>query len=484
MSLPRGALRCFRYALIALSMPCATAAAARPAPGNGYDTTAILESHDSRGGRFRVWYVRGTVDGVDETDTAPANGIPDIVELVAHTADDVHAVFTNALGFRSPLEDTEFSPPQDVGGDSRFDIYLRNFGAGDGKYSIDACQDVQLETHCTGHFEMERDFRASSYATPSEAVRVLVSHEYFHAIQAAYRVGTDPKWSEGTATWAEEIYDPQQQDFERLLESFFRATHRPFDRASGAAFDGYAYGAAAFPWFLGERFGHDFIRLIWEDLASHDEGFLDLINRRLQNEAATNLYDEWVRFSRYNLFTSVRADPEISYSNAYSWPSVIFEEHSTVSSLPHLLSAAVEGMSARYVPIIVDAPQEVVLRAEVDGPPVHLSLNVWTEAGPVEFSGSSGEDVRVSLVPGVAYLVLTSAVQGAPVRRVDMHFATPPPPPMGPDTEARGCGVGGRPGTQSGAVFLVLLALGIRSRRRDNNANDNYLHFEPNRTPC
>lgn len=456
------------------------ARAARPAPGNGYESTAVLQSYDSPSGGFRIWYVLGTDDGVDDTDAKPANGIPDLVELVARTADDVHSFFVGDMGFRAPVVDTEFSLADDVGGDGRFDIYLRRFGAGDGSYSPDVCQDVQGETHCSGHFEMEREFDGAGYAGPEEAVRVLVSHEYFHAIQAAYRIGTDPKWSEGTATWAEELYDPEQDDFERLLNSFFRATHRPFDRSSGGSFDGYAYGAAAFPWFLGERFGHEIVRRIWEDLAKNDDDFLTAIDQRLQSDFETSLVTEWLRFSRYNLFTAERADPEIAYQSANDWPSVVFEEHHTLQAPPLSITTIIEGLSARYVPLVAETAQEIVMLANIDGAPAHMSLNVWTDDGVLEVAGWSGDEgIRALLPSGVAYLVLTSASRGAPMRRVDLQLIAVPD--EGTNTgkdQPSGCNASDHRSPFC-SLLLVLLALATMRRRRGINANANYLHNDP-----
>ncbi len=153
-------------------------------------------------GRIRVHYVTTTPDAVLAADV-DASGVPDFVEEVALRGDEV---LTNlaALGFRAPLPDGV------LGGDDRLDFHLQNLAGADGSFDADSCTGTPF--HCAGSITIENDFVGYSYPSVSIAIRVLTSHEIFHAVQAAYDADQPAAWSEGSAVWAEELLYPEQDD--------------------------------------------------------------------------------------------------------------------------------------------------------------------------------------------------------------------------------------------------------------------------------
>ncbi|GAB4569132.1 MAG: hypothetical protein Tsb0020_23130 [Haliangiales bacterium] len=501
-------------AATALSLASATAHAqvARPGPGNGYDADIELLSFDSSAGNFRIWYVLGSDDAVPATDTAPADGVPDYVANAALIAEQSRAIFVEQYGFRAPLVDAELLPAEQVGGDARLDIYLIDFGAADGAFVRDQCVTEGAETEgaeierCAGHLLVENDFDGSDYGSLELGLQVVVSHEYFHAVQSAYDSRQDLKWTEGSAVWAEELAYPAQDDYERLIAGFLNKPFRAFERPTGPSFgDPYPYGTALWATFLSESFGVDIIRDIWEAC----EGgvyFTDAAAAILARDYDTTLSDAWLAFTRWNLFTGTRADPDRAYRDSASWASVALEPALVGDRFDERY--AIDGLSARYVPVELptradDAAHLLSISAEsLAG--VVASAYLWDGAtlrGPFALSpepDDSGEDERASLALSwsgapTLYVVISGVTAGLSSRRVTLAMSEPPatepePPdepglpgdPDPPDEQApitdppmpggRGCQASPAPlDTQSSLASLLplmLALLGLRARRR------------------
>lgn len=426
-------------ALFFLSVP---AHAQRPAPGTLYEQQADLQSVASPGGAFRVWYATNTQDAVDPTDTAPQDGVPDFAAEVAVVADETHEILVNGFGFRPPLIDAEYSAPADVGGDARFDIYLWNYANADGQYEVDGCLDSP--EWCTGYVVMENDFVGFNYPSIPLAIRVLVSHEYFHAVQAAYDAGQDIKWTEGTAVWAEEKVYPEQSDYEKLVAYFLEKPFRAFDRPSGASFgDLYQYGAALWPTFLDERFGPDIVREIWEacDVSTGQvRDFLTATDDLLKSKYGSNLVDAWLEFTQWNLFTGDRADPARAYERGADLIEVLTESVAAASDQGLIeLAQQTEGMSARYTPIALpDLGGEPRLLSIVteSGTPAVGTAYLWQNGimgEAIALEPDAADPRRASAVLSwqgtpLLYLVVTGVGRGSPMRTVTISMTVPTEP--------------------------------------------------------
>jgi outer membrane receptor for ferrienterochelin and colicins len=477
------------------------AQAQRPGPGERYEPGVELLSFAAPDGRVRVWYVLDTLDAVPGEDTAPADGVPDYVADVAAVADESHRLFVDALGFRAPVADTDLLPAEAAGGDERLDIYLLDFGEADGAFHAEACTpaDAPVE-HCTGYMLVENDFAETSYPSLEIAVRVVVSHEYFHAVQNAYDAGQDIKWSEGSAVWAEELAYPEQDDYEIFVGRFLEKTFRPFDRPSGATFgDPYPYGAALWPTFLTERYGPEIVRRIWEAC----EGNVDFVTATagvLEREHGVTLEDAWLEFTHWNLFTGERADPDRAYDGAAVLPSVFLE--AALSGDGFERWHPIEGLSARYVPVTLPdvggEPRALSATAE-DLSGTVVTAFLWDGAAlsqpmPLVAGDQAG---RVSLTlqwegTPALFVVLTGITPAKPSRRITLGLGPavgePPdagpvePPDAGPggsDAGGGGRGEGGGGGCQLAATspassFVPVLAglawLCLRRRRPGRRA--------------
>jgi outer membrane receptor for ferrienterochelin and colicins len=459
------------------------ARAQRPAPGERYEPGVELLSFAAPDGRVRVWYVLDTAAAVPAEDTAPADGIPDFVADVAAVADESHRIYVDELGFRAPLADTAFLPAAEAGGDERLDIYLVDFGEADGAFNVEACTPEAEIVHCAGYMLLENDFAGAGYPSLEIAVRVVVSHEYFHAVQNAYDAGQDIKWSEGSAVWAEELAYPEQDDYERFVSRFLEKTFRPFERPSGASFgDPYPYGAALWPAFLTERYGAEIVRQVWE-ACEGDVDFITATAEVLKREHGVALTDAWLEFTHWNLFTGERADPDRAYADAAGLPSVFLEP--ALAGEDFESTHPIEGLSARYVPVTLPdvGGERRELRATADDlSGTAVTAFLWDGAAlsqPMPLvagdeAGRASLTLRWEGTPTL-FVVLTGIAPGKPSRRVTLGLglaAEEPPPDAGPGGGGGDGGGGGcqltaaSPGSGSFAPVLAGLAWLCLRRRR------------------
>ena len=262
---------------------------------------SMERSLDSEDGTVRVWYEEEGEDAVLDDDD-DADGLPDFAEEVAQTASDVLQVYASA-GFRSPEPDT----------DGIMDVFLVDFGGNaDGAYTAERCSGGSPNV-CSGYFVMENDFSGYGYGDLSLAIRVLTSHELFHAVQAAYDSGEGVWFSEGTAVWAEDLYDPDSSDFIYFCGAYLEDTGRSLDEPPAGPVPTFAYATALWWKFLSIQHGDDVIVELLEATESEDI----LVEMAAIEEAhQSSLADDWATFARWNLATGRWAGAAESYSFA------------------------------------------------------------------------------------------------------------------------------------------------------------------------
>jgi hypothetical protein len=427
--------------------------------------TAPVQVYRPPGGAIAVHYVTTTADAVPATD-ANTNGVPDFVEAVAAAGEDALARYA-AAGFRAPLSDAAIA---DNGGDGRTDIYLKNLVSADGNAAQDACNG----TTCIGHATTENDYAGFNYPSIQEAIETVVAHELFHLVQLAYDDDQATSWVEGSAVWAVEyLHGPTNGDFERFLPGFLMRTDRPFERPGGGFGDPYPYGAALWPYFLEHAHGVDAVVATWAACENGvaDPDFLEAADVALA-ERGTTLADAFTEFTRWNLFTGSRAERgDYPTAAASTWIEVPTE--------PPFTSAAttiyVEGLSARYVPVILpaDLDREIVVR-----PAANRTARAWV----VPFTGALADGIELvadatdgaleltipSSAPRQHYLVVTGLSAGTIASATELLVREPviddPPDPPG------GGGCASSRGGSSLALALPLLALVARLSRGRSRA--------------
>ncbi len=276
-----------------------------------YDAADVVEHHDSGGGAFRIHFTRAGEHAVPAAD-ADETGVPDYVETVAAIYEEV-LTFYDGLGFRIPLGDEAITGEN--GGDGRFDVYLLDFAhSADGAFVTDRCG----ASGCVGYMVQENDFAGYGYPSRTVGARILASHEFFHAVQAAYGPGGDVVLSEGTAVWASETFDPALSDFEAFVGGYLEDPGRSIDVPPPGPVPRFAYGSAIFFRFLEERFDRSLIAALLE--GSGQGAWLDALDQLLAEGHGSSFAEAFLDFGAWNLHLAQAADPAVAYANGADYP--------------------------------------------------------------------------------------------------------------------------------------------------------------------
>ncbi len=272
-------------------------------------------SYDTAAGNIRVHYSIAGPNVTVLTDN-DQDGIPDFVQNVGEIAELSFATFHDELNFLMPLSDGLLNIPN--GGSAAFDFYLVDFnGNGDGYFGLDGC--LQDSPACIGHMVVENDFVGYGYASLYTALEVVVSHEIFHAVQAAYR-GDLPSWlSEGTAVWAEKRFDENSADYMALASNYLEDPGRSLNNPPTGPVPAFSYGTALFWDFLTTRHNSRLLKTVFEKAVPFteltDDAWLTLVDDILKEEQDT-LADAFVEFAQWNLATGERSGAMNSYDYA------------------------------------------------------------------------------------------------------------------------------------------------------------------------
>lgn len=310
--------------------------------GFDYDGDTVAH-YDAPGGRVRVHYAEGGSHAPDDTATPP-NTAPDFVVLVGEVAEESLAAYAD-LGFREPVPDVSASCDSD-GGDDRLDVYLVNFGSGDGQTVSGPCTVSGSSATCSAFVLV--DHQLAGYASDTIAARTVVAHELFHVVQPAYVADLETWLSEGTAQWAADKLHPGLNDLESFLPAFFEEADRSLDNPPGGAAGAFLYGSAIWPVFLEQRFDSGVVADILESLSAGSDTWP-------AHDAALALRDSamgaaFPEFAAWNGATGQRART-FGYDDAASYPEVTVEE--IADSLPQTIEGITSGFSSRYFHIDV-----------------------------------------------------------------------------------------------------------------------------------
>jgi PKD repeat protein len=255
-----------------------------------YDTT-----------HFRIHYTRTGTDAVyhPSEDVNPANGVPDYVDWVAEDLEYVWSAEISSMGWLQP------PPDQGEGGDTRYDVYLKNcpgyYGytnysggfVGDNPNSLTV---IETDAYYS-YMVLENDFAAFP-GDRRENIRVTAAHEFNHAIQVGYD-GTEATWlMEATATWIEdEVYDDINDNYQ-FLDKLFSTP----DLALDTGYTSYTYSRWIFMRYISEHHGgQTTVRSIWEHAVTQDS--MDAVKAALL-EVGTDFATLFPRFTAANYVLS------------------------------------------------------------------------------------------------------------------------------------------------------------------------------------
>lgn len=458
------------FLVAALAAPAALARPDNPASGElfTFDAGDTVEIFDTA--RFRLHY---TLDGDHRVPAADSDGggVPDHVEALGVVYEEVLDRYLE-LGFRPPLPDGGDDPANN---DERFDVYLVDFGlSADGAYVAEGCTGAT----CWGFMVQENDFAGYGYPSVTYANRLLASHEFFHAVQAAYDNGQGAVMGEGTAVWATEQFDEGFDDYEGFAGYFLDETNLPLDGEGGSAVSGRTYGSVLFWQFLTERFGEDSVRRMWEACEDGAAGvadpyWLDVV----ETVVGVSFAELLTEFARWTVYTGDRADPSVSFAAGallddvntlaldlpFADDSVLvfdagFQTHRVDPGPRTEIDVAAVGDDAADVRLALfgvgpDGVTEVVTVQGSRGTiPVGSATEIWMQLINVSRAGGAA---RPGLCLG----------DSAEVDACVAELSGEEPPPDGINPPAPSC-LGCASATDAWPLGLALVGLLLRSRRR------------------
>jgi hypothetical protein len=269
-------------------------------------------------GGFAVHYTLGGRNGVPAAD-ADRDGVPDQAQQVGLVLEEALSFYRDQLGARLPLASLEQEPPGPL------DVFLVDFaGRGDGQYMSERCRPEPSRV-CQGMLLLENDFTGYGYGSAGTAIRIVGSHELFHAIQAAYGAEKHSVLSEGTAVWATEAFDPRLDDFERSIPGYLAAPEQPLAVPPAGPATSFSYGSGLFFRFLSERLGPAMVPALLERSGGPAVGvaprWMTALSELLEERHATTFAAEFADFAVANALTGPRAGP-LGYQEARRYPPV------------------------------------------------------------------------------------------------------------------------------------------------------------------
>ncbi|NNC17730.1 hypothetical protein HJC22_18605 [Corallococcus exiguus] len=374
-----------------------------------YEPEGTVESVVSPGGRFRIHFTRQGTHAVPPAD-ADGTGVPDFVELVGRTYERV-ATFYVDLGFRLPPDDT--NPAGDDGGDGRFDVYLVDFARiGDGAFRQETC--LEGVTRCTGFMLQENDFTGYNYPSDAEAVEILASHEFFHAVQAAYRPDLGGVASEGTAVWATERFEPALDDLEHFTRGYMLTPDSTLVLDPAGPGVTFIYGAGLFFEFVGERYGDGaLVALLEESVRQPEARWPVLLDTCLRRDFASSFDAAFAQFATWNLGTGPRATPGFGYARGEGYAPVA----KTTAELPTTIDRVRVAAAASRIFEVPGGASFVGASFEpepgIDPATVHLVIAAVTDDAVLRVATVDGPDaLRAQVAADDATRVMVAVVDG------------------------------------------------------------------------
>jgi len=250
-------------------------------------------------GHFLIHYdIEG--EHAPESIDSNSNLIPDYVDEVAIIADSSRYILVNLMGFLPEVPDS----------DGIYDIYIQNRPSG--YYGVNY-QDEFISG--ASYIIIDEEYEEGDFLTSGiNTMRLTVAHEFFHAVQRAYKSvpGTsDTYFWEMSATWIEDIIVPDGNDYLLWVDNFFNDTGQILSDYNG-------YSLALFGHYLSKIIDNNYqlneddtettiMREIWERYQVLSNPF-ESIKYTLTNNFETNFQNVWLDFCSRNIFNGVFED--------------------------------------------------------------------------------------------------------------------------------------------------------------------------------
>jgi hypothetical protein len=287
----------------------------------------------SPGRRFRIHYDLDGINSVSPVDNN-RNNIPDYVENAARYFDHSHAVIVDSLGYNPPAPDSS-------GSGKEFDIYLVNLYK---TYGI-----TYLEETVPGnpnayscYIEVENDFYGFK-TLALQALMVTSAHEYFHAVQVAYRYREeDVFFMEMCSTWMEDFVYDGVNDYLLYLTNFFNSINYPFYYTNASWFE---YASSLWIHIIAKKYSPDVIRKVWE-IIPKQTAFAAI--QQVLVQYGTTFNRELASFGLWNYFTGSRANIMDYYSEGNLYPEVTFNKEYDIEEETIILEDQMRKLSSIF----------------------------------------------------------------------------------------------------------------------------------------
>lgn len=250
---------------------------------------------------FRIHYETEGENAVyhPDEDINPIDGVPDYINRMAEYLEHARNVYINELGYDAP-------PPDDgMGGDDRYDIYV---GTTTGLVIPEYPSNYYPERWAFVSFAfIGNDLRNQYHPDdPYPFMMATCAHEYFHAVQMAYRAFTDdptPWWFELTANWAEERAFDDLNEVYHYVGDYFLKINRSIYKTGGS----HMYGAWVLAEYFSQNYENDIIKKIFEKLI-HFDNAMDAILATF-TQPGLDFDREFSKFGIWNYFTYYNYQP-------------------------------------------------------------------------------------------------------------------------------------------------------------------------------
>ena len=289
--------------------------------------------HVSPGGRFVFTYETTGVDAVPAADVAPANGVPDYVDMVAAAFDTSWAVLTDSLGFTAP--------PLING------TYAVSFESMQFYGYTTAVNMITGQTRIVMHntyigFPVNQDPAGSVVG----AAKVTAAHEFKHATQFAATRWAEGGWGELDATWSEDIVFDEVNDYYNYLTGESPTRHPEIPLDGGSTTTG-SYEDSVWQIWLAETWGVGVIQDFWTRRAGLPGETVMATYAAVLADRGVSLREGWAMFTAWNAAVGARAVPGLGYEEAASYPEGPVLD--TAMSYPFSTAGGVERLAAGQV---------------------------------------------------------------------------------------------------------------------------------------
>ena len=222
------------------------------------------------------------------------NNIPDYVDEVGIIADSTRNVLVNVMGFRPEVDDS----------DGIYDIYIDQ--------RCNGCYGVNTPDSPNGngsYITIDNDYSEGYYTSGLLTMRLTVAHEFFHAIQRAYKAPNlnDKFFYELSSTWIEDLIVPDGNDYLYFIDNLFDEPEQSWDNLAG-------YSLALFGHYLSTQFENlenqkqsTIIRRIWENMGNQNSPY-EILNNILEQEYDSSFENAWLDFISINMFNEKFSD--------------------------------------------------------------------------------------------------------------------------------------------------------------------------------